>query len=341
MVSDFVCSVRASIAPSIASSPRLTPVSRALAHPSPPTLSLARSLALSFSLSLALVRSLARSTLSVAHTTSHARTHRPAPHAVYSTGISSEWWYDAAKLIPKTAARITARSHKINTLEANVTSCVAEQNYDRAAAWQRELENEIDRLQISYTLATWVRHEISKENAALAHVEMQRDFVRSALLTDHIAKVVRWSEDGFGDLDTFPTYKFKTLMKECVQVTTRTVVQERASETFLIPLAQVISITISAATQEVIQREKVERRQLAVDKSIDVFAGDAIPEKAVHTMLCSTPMCWRWYCYPRCRTEQRLRCCCKWTLIIPCLCFAALLVLALIGAAVRHVTTAD
>ena len=79
---------------------------------------------------------------------------------MYTTGISAEWWHDASKLIPKTAARITALSHEVNTLETNVTSCMADQKYDLAAAWQRKLENEIDRLQISYTLATWVRMRV-------------------------------------------------------------------------------------------------------------------------------------------------------------------------------------
>jgi hypothetical protein len=256
---------------------------------------------------------------------------------VYKTGVPAEWWRDAKKLIPKTAKRISALAHEINVLDTNVKSCIADHQFDLAGAWQRKLENEIDRLQISYTLATWVRNEISKEHAALAHVEFQRDFIRTKLLSDHIAKLVRWSEDGFGDLSAFPAYKFKSMMEESVQVTTRTVVQERAAETFLIPLAQVISITISAATQEVVQREKVERRRLDVEKSLDVYAGDEIPAKAVHTRLCSTPMCWRWYCYPRCRAEQRLSCCCKWTLILPFICIAALLVLSLLAAAVRYV----
>ena len=149
--------------------------------------------------------------------------------------------------------------------------------YQRAGALQSKLENAIDRLQISYTVAQWVRREISKENAALSHVEEQRDFRRSLALSEHIAKVVRWSEEGFGDLGRFSNYGFRQKMRESTQAITRTVIQERTAETFVIPLAQVVSITISATTKDVLQREKIERSTLEVDKKLEVHAGEPDP----------------------------------------------------------------
>jgi len=231
-------------------------------------------------------------------------------------------------------ARLTAAGKEITAFEADVAKCTKGGYYEDALVHQRKLESAIDGLEIMHTLAQWARREVSKESAALHHVEEQRDFIRSAKLRDHIAKVVRWAETGYGDLCSFPNYAFKQKMRETRQASTRTVVQERSAQSYLIPLAQVISITVTASSKETLQREKVERSTLEVDSSIEVHAPKPPPPPPPPKQKCLNvtctkpkhPLCWRWYCYPRMRVEKRLKYCCQGTAMPIWFVFVALVI---------------
>ena len=203
----------------------------------------------------------------------------PAPHESYKRGVTQGWLDSTAVLLPQTAKRMAALSGAVAENETLVAKYTKAWKYEDAIKAQGKLEDAIDRIEVMRTLAQWVLREVAKENAALQHLEEQRDFARAPAMRDHIAKVVKWAESGFGDLTKFPKHKFMQKMRQTSEETTRTVVQERSSKTMFIPLSQVVSIEIVASTKETMQHEKVESRTLEVDGDIEVHAAEEAPPK--------------------------------------------------------------
>ena len=201
----------------------------------------------------------------------------PAPHESYKRGVTQEWLDSTSVLLPQTAKRMADLSSSVAQSEKLVAKYTKQYQYEDAIKAQGKLEGAIDRIEVMRTLAQWVLREVAKENAALQHLEEQRDFARAPAMRDHITKVVQWAERGFGDLTKYPKHKFMQKMRQTRSATTRTVVQERSSTTMFIPLSQVVSIEIVASTKETMQHEKVESRTLEVDGDIEVHAAEEAP----------------------------------------------------------------